>query len=329
MALRGDNIGCGVSSTTATQINCASLTSGGYVDPYVLFASMGFVAGDVLPCRINLIEFTDGTFTSVKQFDSEAALFTLGASLATSYFTRQTILTAYDGTTYTDGGATGITPGTLANTIVEFGLSSSEAPSNTPWFDTASASGNVGLVPSNAYGGVSATFAVANSNYYWMIELDRPVVAAFGRAATGSATYTGTSNIYFRVYAPGTNGRPHKLLCDFGSLGTSGSALASVTTLIASSASSPAALKPLLLKPGKYIANLCVSFTGGSGAPNLRACNYLAPPIWGVAGYYNLPIFASASADTTPSPAPDPANTINWTLQTGPTFCPVVTIGPA
>src|SRR5689334_19535475 len=85
-----------------------------------------------------------------------------------------------------------------------------------------------------------------------------------------SSAGTGTSNAYGRIYQVGSNGRPGKLLYDYGQLGTAGSSLNATGPI-------PSGLKTgVFLPPGEYFFGLFVVL--GSDTPALTTGTPVVSP---------------------------------------------------
>ena len=174
-----------------------------------------------------IIEYTDNTFATAKQHEKGiGTLSTTGSTGITNCTltrtTLQTTATSLNAQPATQNitPATGISIGTAANTLIFIGPSAADTfPAVDPYWET-SVGGGAGIGPlctNVAQNSTSSNFiAVSGTEYftpfYW------PTTMLVKKIWTWvNAAYTGgTSNLYARIYAVNSIGRPGKLLIDFG-----------------------------------------------------------------------------------------------------------------
>jgi hypothetical protein len=171
-------------------------------------------------------------------------------------------------------------------------------------------------------------FAVSLVDVYFPFYWTTPMLVKRVAVETAAAYSGGTSNAYARIYAVGTDGRPGRLLYDFGLLGTAGSSLATSNVSIVSTASG----NGYMLMPGIYFLDLIASYSGGSGVPGIYGTlSGISPQVLStdeVQNYvHGMQVHDRATATSgTAGTAPDPANLTGFTVKVGsdnkaPGFC--------
>lgn len=309
--MRFDDCICGTSSTgTGTLSLAATPVPPGGADFDVLARSEANF-GNSATCLVDytITEYTDATFSTEKQKESGIGTLTLGASAGIANCTLARTSIDYTITslnlqpaTFNAQPGTGISIGTAANTLVACSPRVESLLASSRFFDTT----NFG--PGNMIVGSAANLTVTNNQIAYV-----PFFNTMGRYVSEAmvsvgATYSGqNNNVYVAIYENGTNGRPGKLLADFGALGTPNAAFASGSTVIASA---PLA-SPLWLPPGIYwYAVKTIWTTGGSGTPSLLSEVLAMPPIAGFLGTRNA-TYTTASAGGVGA-FTDPATTTSY-----------------
>lgn len=315
--IRGDEVMAGTQTGgTGTQTLAASPVAPGALDfdKWLKATGLNFASGNAILVPYVIKEFTDTTFSTVKQTEKGIGTLTLGASITAATLARTKIqwTTTSENTqpaTPTYASPSAINIGNAANTLIFIGPSAADLLGGVgPYTDT---SAGLGIVPmggwhgdSNA-GAANATGAVAYIPFQWGV----PALVKRFTARTGNAAYTGgTSNAYGSLYDINTSGQPGKLLIDFGVLGTAGSSLSGTFANIASALHASG----FYLLPGFYFAAIYWTFTGGSGNPTLLATaaykNAASNTIFGLQSGFVGSSYAAASSGGS-NPAADPAAT--------------------
>src|SRR6266446_4317995 len=275
--LRGENIICSTSTTgTGTLTLAATPVPPGGVDFDVLARATGIGFGNsaVILVSYTIIEYTNSSFTTAKQQEKGIGTLTLGSSsgIANATLVRTTIqqtatnLNAQPAT-YTVSAPTAITIGTAANVLIFIGVGAVDTIAFEPYIDSTTGTGWAGPLQTRDTNAsalnnfFAATLQDTYCPFYWVTSM--LVKRLSIQVATG--TGGGTSNAYGRIYAVGSDGRPDKLLYDFGLIGTSNSSLANGNTIITSGASG----NGYLLIPGIYYLDLIASYAGGTTTPQI------------------------------------------------------------
>ena len=308
--IRGNNIVCGISTTGTGTITCDAIPAGytgGGVDPYTAFSGMGFGTTNAIPVGVRVVEYTDATFTTELQSDSEQGQFTIGANLAACTIARTTILNKQvPGTSYTFNAPTALSIGTAANTLVFFTPMAELTPQCVPWFDATSGDA-LGITFRFGVAGAGTVGITSGTGIWCYGVLEIPILLK-KMSARVVGTQSGTTNVYARVYAIGSNGRAGKLLADMGLLGTANSSLAVAATITSAALSTP-----VYLCPGPYCVELVATITGGAGTPTWRAG--ISVPNGGLGtSSLALPGFATSTGET--STANDPASFTAYAIST-------------
>jgi hypothetical protein len=327
--MRADNVACGTSSTgtgTLTLAACPSPPGGLDFYRWLTATGINFVSGNAVLVSYTIIEYTDSTFATVKQTEKGIGTLTLGASLAATTLARTSVQSTVTGmNTSTPSPAfsapTAIAIGTAANTLVSVGGSSSDLLAYPSVYDVATY--GRGCMPLGCVVGTNSSSNALVSDaetYTFFIWPQTMLVKRF--VAQVQASYSGgTSNVYARLYAIGSNGKPGKLLIDFGVAGTPGSSLASGNAVIQSAAHATG----FLLTPGAYALSIYAAWSGGSGSPTLYGYSGLIlPSFLGFDGFaINFGAFPYGYANSATNPAPDPANLVayqGWGNPNNPVF---------
>jgi hypothetical protein len=129
--------------------------------------------------------------------------------------------------------------------------------------------------------------------------------------------------MYGRLYGMGSDGKPGRLLCDFGSFGTNPMSTGSTSVPRTATASTG-----VYLPPGEYWANLFVTLASETTHPAMGAVttgfNGSIFQTIGTTGYTNVTRLATGAVST----APDPANVTGWALGAG-TEVPAIGFAPS
>lgn len=316
-------IGCGTTTAGTGTITLAAVPgSVGLVDPdaWAKATGIGFVNGNAILVPYIIKEFTDTTFSKPKNTEKGWGTLTLGAALVNATLARTTVQETWSANadTFSVSAPSAITIGTAANVLVFIGPAASEIPYWSPYYETVLGD-QLGVSP--AWGVPPSTTFQVNSGFdqYLPFEWRIPMLVkrASVRVATAYAGLTGTpvSTVYARIYAIGTNGRPGKLLYDFGTFGTN-----PLNTL--GNISSGASGNGYFLTPGEYFFDLIGAYSGATGSitnPAWKAANSTFPN--GAAsrlGTSTLISYTSTQASGgTSGAAPDPANTTSYSGQAG------------
>jgi len=313
--IRGDSAICGTTTTgTGTLSLAACPTPPGGIDLDVLARMFGVGNSGTSIISYTIIEYTDATFVTAKAHEKGFGVLTLGASAGVANCTlarttKQSSATSLNAQPATMSLApTGISIGTAANTLVFIGPSTMDMPAYLPYYDGTG--GTVGCIP--PVGTMSQNTGqnlATDKHHYNAFEWRIPMLVKRCNTMVWSA-YGGTSNVYTALYAIGTDGRPGRLLIDFGLHGPANASLASGFATIAS------VLHPtgFFLMPGEYYFNYRWTGSGATPAGNHQVWSPgsglpLQSGRMGSAGGYFFPV---GTADGTMTPAPDPAAQSGW-----------------
>jgi hypothetical protein len=313
--LRADNVICGTSTTgtgTLTLAACPAPPGGLDFYNWLTTTGIGFTNGNAILVSYTIIEYTSSSFSTAKQTEKGVGTLTLGASLTATTLARTTVQSTVTGMNTTPvmtvSSPTAITIGVAANTLVFVGASASDVISTSPYLDVTT--NNRGFPPlQSVAASTNACILGSGLETYTFFIWPTTLIAKRIVMTTGatSAYSGGTSNLYGRLYAIGTNGRPGKLLIDFGVLGTANSSFATGNTVVQSAA----ATNGFLMTPGAYVLSTLAIFSGGSGTPSLYSNPGQLHP--GNTGYdgsfitFTGPIAMTQSTGGN-AVAPDPAN---------------------
>lgn len=326
--LRADNVICGTSTTgtgTLTLAACPSPPGGVDFDVWLRATGIGFGNSAAVLVSYTIIEYTDTTFATAKQFEKGLGTLTLGSSsgianatLARTTLQEKAISLNSQPASFSVMPATGISIGTAANTLIFVGASAIDIRGSMPDYGSSLGADNAGVPPllnsTQASNGGTMTPTTA-TDYYSPFVWTVPMLVKRASIVVTTAYSGGSpvSNADARLYAfDPTTGKPGKLLYDFGLLGSSGASLNS-TGVVSTGASG----NGFLLMPGEYVLDICTVFSGGSAGPAIAAWNTTStqPGIaatgrWGTRslnGYFAPLVQATASGGAIGA-APDPAN---------------------
>jgi hypothetical protein len=343
--IRGDNIICGTTTTgTGTLTLAATPGPPGGVDFDVFARATGIGFGNSAAVLVSytIIEYTDNTFATAKATEKGIGTLTLGGSagIANATLARTTLQSTATSlnsqpATQNIAPATAYSIVTAANTLVFIGPSVADTLAAVdPYFETVSGSvQGIGPLCTSKSQNLTTCNAIAVSGtdyyapFYWPTTMLVKKIWTYVQTA-----YTGgTSNVYGRIYAVGTGGRPGKLMIDFGALGTAGSGLASTGTI-----HSAASANGYFLTPGAYIMDWLGIFTAGSGTPQLMGSDQLMVPYFfgadggAIASNGQGPVYA-ATATGGNATAPDQANTTGYGLSSlgGNAILPTFSLTPS
>ena len=316
MVMRNDQAACGTSTTgTGTLTLAAPPTAITSANPHAIWSGSGFGTSTGIIVDYSIVEYTNSACTTPKQSESGRGTLLLGASLTATTLARTTPLmtaTSMDSPPATVSGQTSapspITIGTAANVVVWFGLSSFSPMGVMPYYTTGSlTNGNLlGFTPIQVPVTSGTNFTLVNQQL-----ILQSVLLPFSgliKSCTvwGQAGYTGgTASLKIGLYEVGSDGRPGKLLIDFGTQNSLGSA---TQTLTASAAQ--------FIPAGFYFLGILAQFSGGSGTPTLRMCNSASSSMWGTAATNNLGpmMIATVGSQTALS---DPCTLTSLTIRSG------------
>jgi len=323
--LRADNVICGTSTTgTGTLTLAATPTPPGGVD-FDVFAratGIGFGNSAAILVSYTIIEYTSSAFSTAKATEKGIGTLTLGGSSGITNATLARTTLQSTATSLNSQPAsqnivpgTGISIGTAANTLVFIGASSADTIAFEPYVDSTStnATGYVGPLQyclPTAAAALNNFFAATLQDTYAPFYWTTPMLVKRISIGVAVGTSGGTSNAYARIYAVGTDGRPGKLLYDFGLLGSSNSSLASSNSIITSGAAG----NGYYLVPGVYFLDLIASYAGGGTTPQAYGTSSaLVPTVLSVDqpanNAFGLPVLTRLTATGgTAGTAPDPAN---------------------
>lgn len=317
--LRADNVICGTSSTgtgTLTLAACPGPPGGLDFDKWLKATGFNFVSTNAVLVSYTIIEYTDATFATAKQTEKGIGTLTLGASITAATLARTTVQSIVTGLNATPAptfsAPTAITIGTAANTLVFVGASAMDVPACSPYVFSFDGKGaGPACDGGNGNGNVQSTATFTSGNdLYWAFKWEVPGLIKQATLSTQSVTFTGSPTVsaYFRIYQIGTDGKPGKLLYDFGQVGTS-TAFTTGFGLFSTGNSGSG----IYLTPGEYFADLAVSWSGGTGGSFGLNC-FAGYALSGRTGTNSRqPGMASFSATgATIGAAPDPANVAGW-----------------
>lgn len=323
--LRGDNVICGTSTTgTGTLTLAATPTPPGGVD-FDVFAratGVGFGNSDAILVSYTIIEYTSSTFATAKATEKGIGTLTLGSSSGVANATlvrttKQTSATSLNSQPAAQNisPATGISIGTAANTLVFIGASAADLFAGTPYANATDGDAlGVGPLSANFATISNALAATSGTDLYVPFTWFTPMLVKRCTVRMGATAYTGgtpVSNAYGRLYAFGTNGRPGKLLYNFGAMGSAGTALNSATVNISSGASG----NGFFLTPGQYWFDWLPVYSGGVTPPTMAGGPYTVSP--SNAGTSSLVAMNRALATSGNATAPDPANLTGYSISAG------------
>lgn len=311
MLIRGENICAGTSTTgTGTLTFAATPAAVGALSLYQwLTAVNGFTNGKVLLVPYTIIEYTDATFATPSQVETGIGTITLGASNAATTLARTTVQTTQTGSTYLEKAPTALNIGTAANVLIFIGVNAWSIPAMSPYLDESLVDTyGVGELALGATTNYTPNSVGATGDDFWrLMYIPRPVFVQVARfnvtTAYGGTTGVPVSTAFSRLYQLGTNGKPDKLLIDFGSYGTN--------PLNSTGIKSATAATGMLLTPGEYWHSQLMTWSGATGTVThavLRGHN----PVHTALQYSGVNHKANQLATGGSNPAPDPANVTGW-----------------
>lgn len=316
--LRAEDCICGTSTTgTGTLTLAACPVPPGGVDPFAAFTGQGLGTSQSAPMTYVIREFTDASFFTVKQEEKGIGSLTVGANIGATTLARttpQTTATSCNTSTptYSVGSPSAINIGTAANVLVFIGASASDIPVWSPYFDSV-AGDAVGVGPvmasANRLGTVGGTVTNGVEGHtYFVWGCPMLVKRVWLRVATAYTGGTPVSNAFARIYAIASNGRPGKLLIDFGLVGTSNASL-NATGNISSALASPG----FMLLSGEYFLSFFATISGGTTGPAMSTfagAAFFGPARLGLSAGSAI---CGATVTGGTQPAPDPANVTGYT----------------
>jgi len=267
-----------------------------------------------------LIEYVDSTFATAKQMEQGVGALTLGGSISACTLARTTprsTATSMNGTpTYATGAPSAISIGTAANTLLLIGASAADLPAYSPYYES-SLGDAVGVVIGGYYSSLVTSdpflFPASGDDNYFLFEWRVPMLVKRATVWVAGAG-TGNTNMDGRLYEIGSNGRPGKLLYDFGLFGSANTSLSSTGKV-----STGAAGSGFMLLPGEYFFDLMATY---GGSPTLSGFNdnnnaTSPPPYIGggrMGSSSGLPQSAAKATSGAIGSAPDPANVTSYAL---------------
>lgn len=308
--LRGENIVCGTSTTGTGALTLAACPAAvGGTDPYTAFSGMGLGTSVAVPMPFSIIEFTDSTYVTEKQRQDCMGLLTIGASLTACSLARTTTVNSQASPlpSYAFNPGADINIGTAANTLIFIGASAWLTPACTPWFD-ATTGDALGVTFRFAGAANASSATIASGTAFWIYGVLETPILLKKMSVRVVNTQNGTTNVYARVYAIGSNGRAGKLLADMGALGGAGTALSSAAMITSAALSTP-----IFLCPGPYCVELVATISGGTGTPTFRA-GTMVPN--GGQGTISGATLTYATSTGEGSSASDPASFTSYTAVT-------------
>lgn len=285
MAGAHDQIACGVSTGgIGTQTLAAPPSGMNSIDPYAAFSGNGWGTSVGVPVAYSIVEYTDSTFALPKQSESGVGTLLLGASISASTLARTTPLqtvTGMNSQPATVGGQTSapsaINIGTAANTLVFIGPTSWQMQRSLTAYATSGVSGAAleGVCPFQRplTGGTNGAWTHQRAVYQRVLLGFSGLIKSVSWYA--QAGYTGgTQTMDGAIYAVGSDGRPGKKLLNFNQ---NSSLVANLNTLTATTQGA------VFFFAGYYYMGFLPQFSGGSGSPNFRCADSVAPSPLGTA----------------------------------------------
>jgi len=276
---RGENVGCGTSTTGTGSLTFAAVPAGaGLIDPVTAFGTSGSYV-----FRYTINEYTDSTFATVKQFETGYGTMALNATLTSVTLTRAPLVTGVVATpAYANNAPTAITIGTAANVLVFVGPTAGDLPDALPFFSTSGITNADGLgfvAVQAAIVSTVLTFTTSATNgtliYQRVWSQFGGLVKSVSVRVIGALTSGGNSTLSAALYDIASTGLPGKQLVSFGT--SSAGALGTANTTVTLTASAA-----IYLPPGFYIlALLPFGGTGSSGSATIRAATSCAPSPFG------------------------------------------------
>ena len=286
----------------------------------MLCRALGFANNSANIVSYTIIEYTDSSFATAKSHEKGFGILTLGSSTGIANCTlarttKQSSATSLNSQPATQNflPGTGITIGTAANTLVFIGPSVMDIPAFVPYYDSTIANSVPPVGTMNATTG-QAFIGGSGSHGYNVFDWRIPMLVKRCRMANWSAS-TGTTNLYAALYSIGTNGRPDRLLIDFGVMGTAGASLNTAFSGLSSAVHSTG----FFLMPGEYYFNFRFTIVGGTFG-SIESFASSGVPIMsgrmGAHGAFPVP-YSYSDTSGTMTPAPDPAYVTGWATSLG------------
>lgn len=304
--LRAENCICGTSTTgTGTLTLAACPTPPGGTDLYQAFSAQNFTGS--LSVSYCIIEYTNANLNTAKQQEKGVGTLALGGNITATTLARttvqQTAINMDTSTpTYSVASPSAISIGTAANTLIFIGASSSEMAAYVPYFESSSTT--FSALPVHVSGTGSNAYT-HHFDHYFLFEWRVPMLAKRMRISIESPASGTIVRAYGRLYDIGTNGRPSKLLYDFGTF-TGSNVLNSAAGSVISTAATG---NGIFMSPGEYFVDLMPEVSGiGAASGTLRG---MTPIISGRLGYVTAStasIIGYTASGGVIGAAPDPAN---------------------
>jgi hypothetical protein len=334
--LRGDNLICGTSSTGAGDLTLAATpTAVGGVDFDVWLRATGLGFGNSVSVLVPyvIIEYTSSSYAVPKQREEGIAPLLLGGSSGIANCTlKRTVANGGTIQSNSTGEDTqpaslnvstpgNITIGTAANTLVFIGPRAIDIPAYHPFFVSglAGQQSNFGVLPDGFERlvsiGNSSGFVTGLRNYFQPFRWSVPMLAKRVSMWVNAVSTPNVAQLWVRLYAFGSDGRPGALLYDF--VGATPLAPSTAGVVVTSGAAG----NGFLMVPGDYYMEF-VGQTTISGSFNLAASGavYYGANVAAVRlGFQGAPgIYTglgNVSGPTDTGAAPNPANLTGTALR--------------
>jgi hypothetical protein len=315
--LRGDSIVCGTTTTGTGILTLAATPAavGGIdFDVFARATGIGFGNSAAIIVSYTIVEYTSSTPTVAKGTEKGVGVLTLGGSsgIANCTLARTTLQTTATSlnsqpATQNIAPATAYSIGTAANTLIFIGASADEIPAFSPY--VGSVGDNLGACPMHATApGSSGTITSGTIqwvNIVWAVPMLAKRMTVY--PATAYSGGSPVSNADGRLYDIGTDGRPGKLLYDFGLFGSAGTSLNSSSVPV----STGAAGNGYFMAPGDYWVAFLPVVSGGSSGPTMETIEGYVKP-GRASTNYMVPYPAFTSTGGAIGAAPDPAVLTGW-----------------
>lgn len=322
MFARGENIGCGTSTTGTGTLTLAADPSGqGLSDPVTAFGTSG-----AWPCSYTIIEFTSNTYAAVKQIETGNGTLTLAASLTSATLARNPITVQVVGSSYVNMSPTAMSIGTAANTVIILAPTANDLPQGLQGYTTTLGDG-AGFLPEGIVGMPNiSTGVLSGSALYWPIRIPSGVIKSMTiniATAVSSPTSSSIAMALYEVIPQGlTNaGLSGKMVINFGTLSANPMATTGNKTATASAAS--------YVPGGWYYPAVLPIWAGGSGSPTFaQAIANAHGPLGSKMGFSGNAIYSYFinSQTTLTDPATITSPSPSYALQAAPALAGVYAI---
>jgi hypothetical protein len=323
--IRGENVICGTTTSgfgTLTLAACPSPPGG--VDFFATFGAWGLGTTQTTLVPYVIIEYTDQSFSTASGMEKGWGSLLLGASISACTLARTLVqftcrnLNTSTPTPIAWGSANVVVPtpyviGTANRTLVFIGASASDLPawscpillpSTVTNYDNRGA-GPFGLNQTSGAGGAVGLNYGQDCYFLFLWVTPMLVKKVFTFLATADVGST-TNNLYVRLYSIGSDGRPGKLLYDFGLVGTANASL-KTTGMISSAVGS----QGVWLTPGEYFLDFAGFQTGTATGSTPKFGSSTIPFVsgrTGTFGNFGQTAYEFTATGAVSGTAPDPAN---------------------